>query len=552
MYKISYKRKNNINRHKLPLKAFTKNNKFQKQLNINQFNIIELNEEELTQNYEPNINLLSENEILKLKKKATLIENYYSNKSEEANINENCFNCLMNNFKPNELLYFTKRKDLLSYLKYCFYFLNNILFLDKYIYLKNRYDLDKCKDPNFLSGWRFFIPKTVCRACFLRIINKENLFLNLKKIFTDIDGNSTSNIVYRVRRPQISRARKNNYLRRKIALKMSDINTNGNEESVKNNDIDGKEKNKIKFKNNKSLIKISKNRYNAKNRLIPIKEYQPGNIEQNGKYYINKFNNENQQASRKEKKIKTSEFIKNENEEKNKNIEITKKEEDVINKDNQIINYDHSDIKQNSNSNYLLNETSIINPKKFNNNEKEKELKEINNNKVNKINLYKEILNIKHMYNGLVIKLHFKLNSFKELLFYTIINIGDFKEKLYNSMHFNPEIISFGVNRYEQYFTSLYNEGFKAKKDYEEMFTVIKNESIPSIEKNILKLKEEKLDDDGKKNLDEIEHCLKEYSEKIHEMIIKYEESMDNFFTNFFCFFNLMKELKTTFSQQTY
>ena len=531
MYKISCKRKNNINKHKFPIKSFTEDNKLQKQLNINQFNIIELNEEELIQNYEPNINLLSENEILKLKKKATLIENYYSNESEEANINENCFNCLMNNFKPNELLYFSKRKDLLSYLKYCFYFLNNILFLDKHIYLKNRYDLDKCNDLNFLSGWRFFIPKTVCRACFLRIINTENLFQNLKKIFTDIDINSTSNIVYRTRKPQNSRIKKNSYLRRKIALKMSDINKNRNEENVKNNDEDGKEKNKIKFKNNKSLIKFKKVRYNVK------KEYQSGNIEQNGKYYINKFNNENHQASKKEKKIKTSEFKRNENEEKNKTIEIAKKEENEINKDNQIINYGHNDIKPNSNSKYLLNETSIINSNKINNNENETEFKEKNNNKSNKINLYKEILSIKHMYNGLVIKLHFKLNSFKELLFYTIINIGDFKEKLYNSMHFNPEIISFGVNRYEQYFTSLYNEGFKAKKDYEEIFTVIKNESIPSIEKNILKLKGEKLDDDRKKNLDEIEHCLKEYSEKIDEIIRKYEDSMDNFFTNFFCFF---------------
>ena len=156
------------------------------------------------------------------------------------------------------------------------------------------------------------------------------------------------------------------------------------------------------------------------------------------------------------------------------------------------------------------------------------------------------------MYNGLVIKLHFKLNSFKELLLYTIINIGDFKEKLYNSMHFNPDIISYGINRYEQYFTSLYNEGFKAKKDYEEMFTMIKNESIPSIKKNILKLKEEKLDDDDKKNLDEMENFLKEYSEKIDEMIKRYEDSMNNFFTNFFCFFNLMKELKTAFSGQIY
>jgi hypothetical protein len=49
----------------------------------------------------------------------------------------------MNGFQANELLYFVKRKDLLIYLKYCFYFLKNILFIDKQIYIKNKYDLDK-------------------------------------------------------------------------------------------------------------------------------------------------------------------------------------------------------------------------------------------------------------------------------------------------------------------------------------------------------------------------------------------------------------------------
>ena len=69
MNKISYKRTNYLNKHKLTLKATPKDNKLQKQLNINQFNIIELNEEEMNRNYESNINIFSEREILRLKKK---------------------------------------------------------------------------------------------------------------------------------------------------------------------------------------------------------------------------------------------------------------------------------------------------------------------------------------------------------------------------------------------------------------------------------------------------------------------------------------------------
>jgi len=169
------------------------------------------------------------------------------------------------------------------------------------------------------------------------------------------------------------------------------------------------------------------------------------------------------------------------------------------------------------------------------------------------MNLYNEILNIKYMSNKTVIKLNFKLNAFKDILLYTIVNIGDFKEKLYNSMHFNPDIISYGINQYEQYFTALYHEGFKAKTEYEEMFTKIKKESIPSISKNLAKLKEvEKLDDDDKKNMDEMEKNLKEFSEKIDEMEKRYEESINNFFTNFSCFFNLIKELKASFGGQIY
>ena len=41
--------------------------------------------------------------------KAQAIEGYYLGKGEDTKINENCFNCLMNDFQANELLYFCKR-----------------------------------------------------------------------------------------------------------------------------------------------------------------------------------------------------------------------------------------------------------------------------------------------------------------------------------------------------------------------------------------------------------------------------------------------------------
>ena len=157
------------------------------------------------------------------------------------------------------------------------------------------------------------------------------------------------------------------------------------------------------------------------------------------------------------------------------------------------------------------------------------------------------------MSNKIVIKLYYKLNAFKDILLYTIINIGDFKEKLINSMHFNPEITSYGIDQYDQYFLALYNEGFKAKKEYEEMVTKIKKESIPSIEKNIIKLKEkENLKDDDKKQLDEMEKLLKELKEKTDDIEKKYEETINNFFGNFVCFFNLIKELRAGFGGQIY
>ena len=594
MNKISYREIKNRNKSKLALKGSSKDNKLQKHLKINNFNIIELNEEEITPEFEPNINNLSEREIQRLKKKASSIEEYYSSKSEDINIKENCFNCLMSNFKPNELLYFSKRKDLLAYLKYCFYFLKNILFLDNQIYIENKYDLEKC-DANYINGWKFFIPKTVCRGCFLQIINTEHLFGNLKTIFTDVDPHTVSKSMFRNRSHYNSRVRNTRSMRRHSIPRNLDANENGENEKNKIT-VDEKESNdnKIKIKNIKYNSKNNNNiSYDDKNRLISIKKDILGGevgslinkkeenkkLKKNNKNnaeFTNESNNQNDEQSVTEIKIKANEFVGEGNtadnhDKKEKNIKeniINKNKESIIKDENKINkknvnnksdNNNDSNIKSNNsssnNNNSSINEILINNTNKKNNDNNSKEEKSINNLNKNKknMNIFNEILNIKLMTNRIVIKLHYKLNAFKDTLLYIIINIGDFKEKLLNSMNFNPDVISYGINQYEQYFSSLYDEGFKAKKEYEEMFTKIKNESIPSISRNILKLKEqEKLDDDDKKNLDEMENCLKDYSEKIDDMEKRYEDSINNFFSNFRYFFQLIKELKIAFAGQIY
>ena len=77
MNKISYRENKNQNKHKIGLKKAPKDNNLQKQIKINNFNIIELNEEGIGPEYEPDINIFSEREIQRLKKKATSIEEYY-------------------------------------------------------------------------------------------------------------------------------------------------------------------------------------------------------------------------------------------------------------------------------------------------------------------------------------------------------------------------------------------------------------------------------------------------------------------------------------------
>ena len=569
MYKIPYRKTKNPNSIKSLKKEGYKENKYCKHFIVNKFNIIELNEEEeINFENEPELNIFSEQEIQKLKKNASSIEEYYSNKSLENNINENCFNCLMSDFKPNELLYFSKRKDLLAYLKYCFYFKKKLLFLDYQTYIENRYDLDKC-DLYYLNGWKFFIPKAVCKACFLQIINMKHLFGNLKKIFTDIDSHSITKNVYRNR----------NHLNPRVRSSLSLHRNNKNNNKVDNefkgkNKIMPKSENIIKIKNlkndnnisydNKSgKLLIKKDIFDEIDNLIKKKEENGKMLKyhkkQNSEYKKN-INNEIDAQTVTEIKIKTNEFIVEENllktnEKNNKEKNINKNK---YNNKNMSIPKNEKKIENDSNNNNSVNQNSINNTNngiKNNNEQKIKDEKQNNNINKNKklINIYNEIFKVKHISNKTVIKLHYKLQSFKDILINTIFNIRDFIEKLYNSMGFNPEIISYGIAQYEQYFISLYNDIFKAKKEYENMFSKIKIECITSISKNISKLKDqEKLQEEEKNDLIGLENILKDFTQKIDDMIKKYNDSIDNFIATFIYFIKLIKEMKNSFSQTNY
>ena len=583
MNKISSKETKNKNSYKLIKKLVNDDKRLQKQLNINSFNIIELNEEEISPENDPDLNIFSEREIQRIKKKAISIEEYYSNGPEDAKITENCFNCLMNNFRPNELLYFSKRKDLLTYLKYCFYFLKNILFLDYHTYIKNRFDLDKC-DINYLNGWKFFIPKTVCRACFLQIINMEHLFGNLKTIFSDIDINLASRNLRRNRSHFNPRLRTNHSARRD-----SNSNHNANTEEGKNIIVIPKKESKVKNKNSKNNQNII---YDDKKGVISIKKDILGDIGMLPKKWDNnnkskkskskknnsEFNSEisehKEEQSLHEIKIKTKDYLFDSNE----NKKVADKKRAKSNNDNHKKKYTikiDNNIKELTENNDKKNNDEIQKNKSNNSNDNDmnknnsikdnlfpnyntkninyEEIKEKIGNYTPKnktiFNICHEILTVKSMTNKIVIKLDHKLKSMKEIIIYTIISIGDFKDKLYNSLNFNPNIIPFAINNYEQYFKGLIYENDKARKAYKEIIVQVKNESIPSIYKNILYLKEEeKLEEEDLKQLDEMEKILNEYLQKIEIMEKRYEETINNYFINFLYFFKLLKEIADIFA----
>ena len=564
------------------LRRDTKNTKFQKlskrsssrrnalhaQETINGFNIIELNEVEINSDIISDLPDLSENDIIRIKKKAQEIETYYLGKGDDIKINENCFNCLMKDFQPNELLYFPKRNDLLSYLRYCFYFLKKTIFLDNQIYTDNKYDLDKC-DTNYLTGWKFFIPKTMCKACFLQMINMEHLFGNLKTIFSDVDATSFKKHFRRNRSQLNSRMRTENILD-KIEKEIPKRKVLGNSQrrkkfrySIKNknnnNNILYDDKNKsIVFKKNilkEEFLDISKDKKEVgiKKKFIGKKKNRDGHMHKEQlvteiKIKNNEFMNENNllkkeksDENNQEKKIKTIIFENSRDHNNNNlnnlnnlsNIDFLKNNKISLNMKNILITENNNNINKNGTPDNIIQNIS-----------KEKKI----------ANIYQEIMANKGMNNKIVMKLFFKLERLHYLLKYLIYDVGDFRLRLQNTIiNLNPIILTnLLANKLSLYlndFRFLYNQVFKNWKEFEETLKRIKNDSIPTIAKNLNKLKEEPLlKEEEIKMLDELSKTLDDYVIKTNELDKKYDEQNKDFFTNFICFMNLIEEIKKIFS----
>jgi hypothetical protein len=161
--------------------------------NFHENHIIEINEKNST-NHETSQNNTGIVEMSRMKAKN--IEDYYTSKFGLTTIKENCFKCLMTDFLSNELLYFNSRKDLFNYIKYCFANKNKLLFTNEDIYKQNKANFFSV-NSSFINGWRFFIPKTICKGCFMDVINMKYLISYIKNIFSDTERDSLCRTNYR-------------------------------------------------------------------------------------------------------------------------------------------------------------------------------------------------------------------------------------------------------------------------------------------------------------------------------------------------------------------
>ena len=130
-----------------------------------------------------------------------LIENFYINTYGLIRIKERCASCGVQDFLTNELFYFKNMITLFFYLKYIFHVTKNKLFLDNKIYIENYNEIKKYKKIDFNLKTKFLFPKTICKKCFINLINKQNLIQNLMNMLegddifsSSIDANNIINI----------------------------------------------------------------------------------------------------------------------------------------------------------------------------------------------------------------------------------------------------------------------------------------------------------------------------------------------------------------------
>ena len=235
---------------KIPYYDLLEESKTYSPFQINGFSIIELDETNEDLYPDDDIPDIETKKGFQLKKKAEYVENYYMNYTEEELSNVHCSRCYMNGFSNNELLYFKDRKSLISYLKYCFIFLKKNLFMDHSIYMNNRYDLFKI-DHTYLIGFHFLIPKTICKSCFIQLINKKFLISEMKNEITDYDKGIYDKIV--------SPKKNLNLLKKKRKRKENNLNSEKKEKNKDNFDSFSEEKAIKSIQISPIVIPLSKN-----------------------------------------------------------------------------------------------------------------------------------------------------------------------------------------------------------------------------------------------------------------------------------------------------
>ena len=173
-------------------------------------------------------------------------------------------------------------------------------------------------------------------------------------------------------------------------------------------------------------------------------------------------------------------------------------------------------------------------------------------NEIEKDNILNKCKIKKNISNKIIIKLYYKLNVLKDIFIYLIINIGVFKERMFTFLLLNSNnSISDGIQEYEKYFLSFYNEISNIKKSYDDIINKIRRHSIPTILTNILQLKEQKnISSDEIKNLEEMEKKITDYNDTIEEMKTKYDCIINNFYAIFVNLFKISEELKANFKEK--
>ena len=228
-----------------------------------------------------------------------LIESFYTNTYGLIRIKERCASCGVQNFLTNEIFYFKNMITLFYYLKYIFHVTKNKLILDNKIYIENYKEIKRYKKIGFNLKTKFLFPKTICRKCFINLINKQNLIRNLINMlegdnisssmeinnFNNINQNSINLIEIKNKKDKIEDnilynniILKNKELKEKKSYQLKDqniININENINNINNYNINGNNiifneinindynywKNKIKNKLNKN------NNYNIINEI---------------------------------------------------------------------------------------------------------------------------------------------------------------------------------------------------------------------------------------------------------------------------------------------